>query len=219
MNEDAIDYESFKISELLKSRRNAWIFASVLAVITLLSISTLAYIMPLKTVVPYVIKENVITGETRIVTALDKKTLTTDEATDKFFTSDYVKKREQYYYDVLAKDYYQVLLESSPATQKDYKAIYTGDNSRDKLLNNRYKVETTIVSIVLSESSGSKIATVRSSSVTIDIESNVKSNQTYNVSTLSYTYDPNKLMKEEDRMINPLGFTVLSYRKDREISQ
>jgi len=151
MNENAIDYESFKISELLKSRRNAWIFASVLAVITLLSISTLAYIMPLKTVVPYVIKENVITGETRIVTALDKKTLTTDEATDKFFTSDYVKKREQYYYDVLAKDYYQVLLESSPATQKDYKAIYTGDNSRDKLLNNRYKVETTIVSVVLSE--------------------------------------------------------------------
>jgi type IV secretion system protein VirB8 len=219
MSNKGINYEAFMMDELIMSRRNAWIVAAVSWLVTVISLSTLAFLMPLKTVVPYVIKENVTTGETRIITALDQRTLKTDEATDKFFAGDYVKKREQYYYDILTKDYYQVLLYSNLSTQKDYQAIYAGDKSRDKILGNKYKVETTIISVVLSESSGSKIATVRSSSVTIDIASKIKSDQTYNVSTISYEYDSSKIMKEEDRMINPLGFTVLTYRKDREITQ
>jgi len=98
MKQNAIDYESSRIDLLEKSRRTSWIIAAVSVVVAVIAIITIFLLMPLKTVVPYVIKENVLTGETRIVTALDTKTLSTDEATDKFFASEYVKRREGYYY-------------------------------------------------------------------------------------------------------------------------
>ena len=217
--EKAISYESSRQLELEKSRKTAWIIAAV--AIGLASLSTVAIflMLPLKTVVPYVIKENTLTGETRIVTMIDKKTLKTDEATDKFFASDYVKKREQYYYDVLAKDYYQTLLYSAPQVQKEYQTIYEGEKGRDKLLSNNYKVEVKILGVVLSESAGTNVATVRAKMTTKDSRTNTAGDTTYFTSTVAYEYQPNKEMSEEDRLLNPLGFTVLTYRKDREVKQ
>jgi len=216
---EAISYEENRQLELVKSRKVAWIIAGISIALAALSIVTIFLMMPLKTVVPYVIKENVVTGETRIVTMLDKKTLRTDEATDKFFASNYVKKREEYYYDILAKDYYEVLLFSDPKVQLEYKSIYSGPDSRDKLLKNKYKVEVEILSVVLSESAGTPVATVRSKVTTKDTNARTPGVTSYITSTLAYEYQPYKEMSEEDRLLNPLGFTVLSYRKDREVKQ
>ncbi len=215
----AIEYEDNRQLELIASRKNAWIIASVAVIVSILLAATLFLLMPLKTVVPYVIKENVMTGETRIVTMLNKTTLTTDEATDKFFASDYVKKREQYYYDILAKDYYQVLLYSDTNVQLEYQSIYNGDQGRDKILSNKFKVEVEILSVVLGESSGTNIATVRSKITTLDLHSTTQGITKFITSTIAYEFQPEKEMKEEDRLINPLGYTVLSYRKDREVKQ
>ncbi len=203
--------------EITDSRKVAWIIATIAIIVAVIALIAVVLLVPLKTVVPYVIKENTITGETRIVTALDTKTLQTDEATDKFFTSNYVKKREEYYYDIVAKDYYEVMLSSSPQVQKEYAKIYTGKQSRDKLLGRNFKVETTILSVVLGTSSSMKTATIRSKSVTIDRETGIESNEVYNVHTLSYKFNGARNMIEKDRLINPLGFIVLTYRKDREV--
>jgi len=216
---DAIGYEEDRQSELVKSRKIAWIIASVSVVLTVLSTSSIFLMMPLKTVVPYVIKENVVTGETRIVTMLDKRTLTTDEATDKFFASDYVKKREQYYYNILAKDYYHVLLYSGEQVQNEYASIYSGEDSRDKLLSNNFKVEVEVLGVVLAQSSGTKIATVRSKITTIDLHSHTKGITSFLSSTIAYEYQGNKQMSEEDRLLSPIGYTVLTYRKDEEVKQ
>lgn len=217
--EKAIEYEELRQLELMKSRKVAWIIASIAVIVSILLAATLFLLMPLKTVVPYVIKENVSTGETRIVTMIDKKTLSTDEATDKFFASDYVKKREQYYYNILAKDYYQVLLYSADTVQKEYQSIYQGEQGRDKILSNKFKVEVKILGIVLGESAGTPIATVRSKITTLDLNGATEGIVSYITSTIAYEYQPNKEMKEEDRLINPLGYTVVSYRKDREVKQ
>jgi len=215
----AIEYEDARQIELINSRKNAWIFATFLALIVSILAASLFLLIPLKTVVPFVIKENVMTGETRIVTMINKTTLTTDEATDKFFASDYVKKREQYYYDILAKDYYQVLLYSNSATQQKYRSIYNGEKGRDKLLSNQFKVEVEILGVVLSQSSGTSIATVRSKITTLDVHSATKGITSFITSTIAYEFQPDKEMKEEDRLLNPLGFTVLTYRKDNEVNQ
>lgn len=215
----AIEYENDRQLELIQSRKIAWIIASVAVVLTVLSTTAIFLMLPLKTVVPYVIKENIMTGETRIVTMLDKKTFTTDEATDKFFASDYVKKREQYYYDILAKDYYHVLLHSGEQVQKEYETIYKGEQGRDKLLSNKFKVEVEILGVVLDLSSGTKIAQVRTKVTTLDLKSATKGITSFVTSTLAYEFQPNKEMIEEDRLLNPIGFTVLTYRKDREVKQ
>lgn len=219
MYRKAIEYEDARQLELIKSKKIAWIIASIAVMLNVLSISAIFLMLPLKTVVPYVIKENVVTGETRIVTMLDKKTLATDEATDKFFASDYVKKREQYYYNILEKDYYHVLLYSDKQVQNEYQSIYSGEKGRDKLLSNNFKVEVEILAVVLDQSAGTKIAQVRSKVTTIDLDSATEGITSFLTSTLAYEYQPNKEMKEEDRLLNPLGFTVLTYRKDREVQQ
>lgn len=217
--EKNIEIEDSRMLELYKSKKIAWIYTSIFATISVILAIVILRMMPLKTVVPYVIKENMVTGETRIVTMLDKETLTTVESTDKFFTSDYTKKREEYYYDILAKDYYQVMLYSNENVQKEYKSIYTGENARDKILHNKYKVEVEILSVVLGESAGTKIATIRSKIKTVDLQSKTKGITKFITSTLAYEFQPNKVMSEEDRLLNPLGFTVLTYRKDREVNQ
>jgi len=216
---EAIEYEDLRQLELMKSRRTAWIIAAIGVAVGVLAVVTIFLMMPLKTVVPYVIKENVMTGETRIVTMINKRTLSTDEATDKFFASEYVKKREQYYYNLLAKDYYQVMLSSSDTVQQEYASIYGEEQGRDKILSNKFKVEVKILSVVLGESAGVKYATVRSKLTTLDLSNATSGVTSFITSTLSYDYEPNKQMKEEDRLINPLGFTVLTYRKDREVKQ
>lgn len=203
--------------EIIDSRKVAWVVATVAVIVAVIAVIAVVLLVPLKTVVPYVIKENTTTGETRIITALDTKTLQIDEAVDKFSTSNYVKKREEYYYDLIAKDYYEVMLSSSPPVQKEYAKIYTGKQSRDKLLGKNFKVKTTILSVVLGTSSSIKTATIRSKSVTIDRETGIESNEVYHVHTLSYEFDGNRDMIEKDRLINPLGFMVLTYRRDREV--
>ena len=97
--------------------------------------------------------------------------------------------------------------------------IYGEEQGRDKILSDKFKVEVKILSVVLGESAGVKYATVRSKLTTLDLSNAIAGVTSFITSTLSYDYEPNKQMKEEDRLINPLGFTVLTYRKDREVKQ
>ena len=110
------------------------LFISVVAVIAV------CYLTPLKSVEPYIIKVDQTTGLVDIVTKMNEKDITTTEAIDKHFISQYVKAREGYYYDMLQHDYVFVQLLSMPEVSKDYMALYQGENARDTKLSNSYTV-------------------------------------------------------------------------------
>ena len=75
-----------------------------------------------------------------------------------------------------------------------------------------------INSVVLGESNGIKTSTIRFNEESVDVSSKI-STKTAKIATLSYDYAPNELITEQERLENPLGFKVLTYRVDIEISR
>lgn len=218
-NKDELSYEASIRYLVEKSNKRAWIVAWIAIFIAVLMGGLIAYMLPLKKVEPYVITVDKTTGMTQIKTAIDKETLKPVEAMDKYFASTYVNKRESYYYDFLSKDYVYVQLLSSPKVAKEYRALYEGDKSRDKVLGDKYEIDGKILSVVLGESAGTKTATIRIELTKKDVKTGSSYRPTIKVVTLSYDYFPKEIETEEERLLNPLGFKVLTYRVDNEVMQ
>lgn len=211
----AMDFETSLSYLAQKSTQRAWMVAFCSLIVAITSALAVAFLAPLKTVEPYVIKVDNSTGMVDILTTIDKKQIADNEALDKHFITQYVKAREGYYYDMLNKDYVLVQLLSSPQIASDYRSIYEGENARDAKLKNNYQIEPQILSIVLSNSNGVKIATIRTK-LKIFNKSNQGVVEKIIVVTLAYDYFL-EAIKESDRLENPLGFKVINYRIDEEI--
>lgn len=213
----AMDYEASFRYLIEKSNKRAWLIAFVSIFIAIISIVAVVLLTPLKTIEPYVIRVDNTTGMVDILTMLDEKEISSNEALDKYFISQYVKAREGYYYELLNQDYLLTQLMSSEKVANEYRALYEGDNARDQILKNSNEVSVQILSIVLGESNGVKTATVRAIITTKNLTSK-GTTQATKVITLSYDYILAKA-SEENRFLNPLGFKVLTYRIDDEVAQ
>ena len=211
----ALDFETSLSYMAKKSTQRAWIVAFFSVIVALASVLAVSFLTPLKTVEPYVIRVDNVTGMVDILTTLNEEKITSNEALDKHFITQYVKAREGYYYDMLNKDYVLVQLLSSPEVASDYRLIYEGENARDAELKNNYQIDPQILSIVLNNSNGVKIATTRLK-LKIFNKSTQGITEKIIVVTLSYDYFL-EAIREQDRLDNPLGFKVLNYRVDEEI--
>lgn len=215
INKESLDFESSVAYLVQQSNKRAWLVAFVSVFIAILSIIAVLLLTPLKTVEPYVIRVDNVTGMVDIITTLTEEQITQNEALDKYFISSYVKAREGYFYEMLNNDYKFVQLLSSNEVASAYRAIYQGENAKDIKLKNNYQIEVEILSIVLNQSNGVKTSTIRANLKTKNKSQRKKNKQTI-VITLAYDYFLGEL-KEESRILNPLGFKVLTYRIDEEI--
>lgn len=214
--EESINYAA-SIRYLVEvSNRRAWVVAFTSLFLAALSIFAVVGLTPFKTVVPYIVRVNDVTGVVDIVSAIDTKSISMPEAVDKYFARLYVTTRESYYFNTLNKDYIATQILSSKRIADEYRLIYDGDHSRDKKLKNNTEVQIIIISIVLGESAGTKTATIRYDEVTKTLSTQTSSSQT-KVVTLSYEYETNMKLTESERLINPLNFKVLTYRTDFEV--
>jgi len=212
---EALNFESSRKDLITKSNKIAWSVTLGSSFITLLLALAIYLMLPLKTVELRVVKVDK-NGMVDILYELDETKIKTSEATDKHFVSEYVKTREQYYYETLAKDYETVMIMSSEKVGEDYSNLYSGKNGRQEILKDRNIVKIKILSVVLAESQGTKIATVRMEITKKQISSGTQT-KSIKVITLAYDYIPLK-QKEEQLFINPMGFIVTTYRKDREVN-
>lgn len=212
---EAMDFESSVKYMIEQSNKKAWLITFISVFITIISIIALCLLTPLKTVEPYVIRVDNITGMVDIISTLNEKEISSNEALDKYFVSKYIKAREGYYYDMLNQDYILVQLLSSNEVSQAYRKIYEGDNARDLKLGNSTQIEVSIISIVLNESNGVKTATARIN-LTNKNKNSMAQNTSTQVITLSYEYQVAQV-DEENRLLNPLGFKVTNYRVDEEI--
>lgn len=202
-----------------KSNKRAWLIAIISAIIALASICAIAYMTPLKQSVPYVIRVDNTTGMVDIITSVKDTEFSSNEALDKYFTSLYVKTREGYHYNLLTQDYTLTQILSSPQVAQDYIKIYEGANARQEVLKNDNEVSIDINSVVLGESADIKTATIRFNATTSALSNSGKNTvqTSAKVATLSYEYSPADLTTEDERLQNPLGFKVTTYRIDDEI--
>ncbi|EAI3921315.1 type IV secretion system protein [Campylobacter jejuni] len=213
----ALDYEASFRYLIEQSNKRAWLISFVAIFIASLSLIAVVLLTPLKTIEPYVIRVDNTTGMVDILTLLDEKEITQNEALDKYFISQYIKAREGYYYELLNQDYLLTQLMSSENVANEYRALYEGDNARDQILKNSNEVGVQILSVVLGESNGVKTSTIRANITTKNLSSRGTSQAT-KVITLSYDYTLGKA-SEENRLLNPLGFKVLTYRIDNEVEK
>lgn len=216
----AISYEASIRYLVEKSNRRAWLVAFLSIFISIISVTAVVFLTPLKSVEPYVIRVDNTTGMVDIITSVKQSEFISDnEALDKYFTTSYVKIREGYFYNILQNDYTTVQIWSSPEVSSDYLKIYEGDNSRVDILKNRTEIDVEINSVTLGNSNGMKMATIRFNQIYKDAKSRTITNKKAKIVTLAYDYSPQSLMTENERLINPLGFKVLTYRVDDEVER
>lgn len=213
-NKEELDFE-LKLSDILqKSNQRAWMITFISLILLCVVIGVFIF-KPLTKTEPFVIQVDKSTGLTEMLSSVSEKTMKYNEAIDKFFTSQYVKKREQYFYSLLSKDYVYVQLNSTKEVSEDYIKLYAGKEARDKKLGSKTEVDVKVLSVALGENAYIKNATVR---IRVDKKRNATIEESsIKIVTLSYDYLPAIKASEKERLLNPLGFKVTAYRVDAEV--
>lgn len=198
---------------IARSRGIAWIIAAIATTVALLEALALVALLPLKTVVPYTLLVDRTTGFVQTLRGTQPPGLTADAALIQSLLAQYVIAREGYDIATVQANYQKVALWSAEGARRTYLAGMATNNANSPL--NRYPRSTIISTQVSSVSPlGPDRALVRFRTVRSD------QNQTLGavdhwVAVMRYRFSGEPL-SIEDRLVNPLGFQVLQYRRDQE---
>lgn len=199
--------------QLERSRRTAWIVASVAAAIALLLAIALVLLMPLKTIEPYTLLVDRQTGNVEALAPLDEQQITADAALTRSFLVQYVIARESFDIDSLDRDYRKVALWSAGEARERYLRLMDAANPESPLgtlpRRSMVRVEVRSVSSLSADASLVRFTTVRT-----DQGGQPQAPQFW-AAVVSHHYSGAE-MTAEDRLINPLGFQVTRYRRDAE---
>ncbi len=158
------------------------------------------------------------TGRVEKITHVKQQDISSHEALAKAFAANYVKLRESYNYFSLQHDYDTVPLFGSDAVNADYLAFFNGKNSPDTVYQKAaYVVNIEIISNVISDATDpDKLAQIRFKKTLRRVADGNTKVEYWN-SRVTFRYVPEKALTEAQREANPLGFTVTSYQRDKEI--
>lgn len=212
--EHAMSWEASRVHQLESSERKAWRVAWAAAVTVVLSWVAIVLMMPLKETVPYVVRVDSSTGIPDILTTLNSEKVEFDEVMDRYWLARYIRAREGYDWYTLQEDYETVGLLSGADVGAVYAAQYDGENAIHNRLANRVRRTVEIVSIVPTPN---RTATVRYRTFTAPPDGSAAPEVATHVATVAYQYKQPSVMNTGDRLINPFGFVVTSYRVDREM--
>ncbi|AGF75077.1 TrwG protein [Bartonella australis AUST/NH1] len=210
--EESRGLERDLISEFVKSRSAAWRTAGAACIFGLLGIACaiIGFSQPAPT--PLVLRVDNATGAVDAISVMREHETSYGEVVDKYWLNQYVLNRESYDYDTIQLNYDTTALLSAPAVQQEFFGIYDGEHARDRILSNKARITVKVRSI---QPNGNGQATVRFT--TQQHNSNGTDDaQKHQIATIGYTYI-GAPMKSSDRLLNPLGFQVTSYRADPEI--
>ena len=195
-----------------RSRRLAWTIAGIAAGIAVLETVAFAFLLPLKTVQPVTILVDRQTGFVEAVDPARPRTITADDALTQSLLAQYVMAREGFDRTTVAVDYRRVGLWSAGLARTSYLALMPAANPASPLNSPAGTVISVNVKSVSRLSQNS--AMVRFDTVRQDRSGQYQSTQAW-LSVIRYRFT-DAPMKMEDRLINPLGLQVLSYRRTAE---
>ncbi len=196
---------------LRASRRVAWIVAAVAGAIAALEALALVLLTPLKTVVPYTILVDRQSGYVEMIKGLKPGPLSETASVTQSFLVQYVIARETFDAADLRENYKKVTLWSAGSARAGYEADMRKTNPQSPL--NLY-TPTTILSTTIDSVSllTPTTALVRFETARREADGGLTPQGSFvAVMAFRYTGAP---MRMEDRFINPLGFQVVSYRRD-----
>ena len=211
--EEARRWDQDRLASAQRSKRLAWTVAACSGALAVVAVGAVAALTPLKTVEPFVVRVDQSTGAVDVMTGLKGEDhLTYEEAVSKYFLSLYVRSREGWLPQAAEQNFRQVSILSTPAEQQRWADAFRPSNGQSPQVawgaNAVSLIEVRAISFV-----SPKVANVRFHRVVRQAQQTLESDW---IATVAFTYTKAP-MAEADRLRNPLGFQVISYRSDPEV--
>lgn len=197
------------------SRKVAWIVAGVASAIALIEAVAIVTMLPLKTVVPYTLLVDRQTGYVQALKPLEREVVAPDTALVRSFIAQYVIARESFDIDALRDTYRKVGLWSAGEARDSYIAGMQASNPLSPLasLPRQSLIEVQIRSVT---SLNADTTLVRYSTFRTDPGGQRQAPQVW-AAVIKYRFSGDA-MSAEDRLLNPLGFQVVRYRRNEELA-
>jgi len=211
-------FETALLEKDVREKKLAWLIAAVGCLFTALAFTTLLILLPLKTTDIELWSIDKDTGRYEYMTRIKEQDISTEQALAHALAARYVTLREGYNYFALQRNYEDVQLYSSDSVSKDYLDWFNSDQAPDIVFNNaEYVVYIDIISNVhAAATSPDSLATLRIKRTIRRIADSSVKTDFWNI-RLTYRYLPRKQLTESQREVNPLGFIVTSYQRDKEL--
>ncbi|HZV24230.1 MAG TPA: type IV secretion system protein [Luteimonas sp.] len=221
----SIDFEVTLADMARRSERRAWRVAAVAVAMSLVLAGTCLSMLPLKEKVPYLVMADAYTGTSTVARLQDdfgNAGIGASEAINRSNVAHFVLARESFDVAMMnLRDWNTVYTMSAPEVASGYTALHARNNP-DAPFNTYGRnraVRVRILSIVLLGGTGEaqrKGATVRFQRSVYDKSAGSERPLDSKIATLEFTYKSNLRMDEKQRIENPLGFQVTSYRVDND---
>jgi len=213
--EEAKRWDQDRLASAERSRRLAWMIAAGAGALAVAGVVAVATLAPLKTVEPFVVRVDRSTGAVDVMSGLKGgDQLTYEEAVSKYFLGLYVRSREGWMPPAAEQNFRQVSILSTPAEQQRWADQFRPANPQSPQVlwgqNAESQIDVRSISFV-----SPKVANVRFHRV---LRQGTQVTESDWVATLAFAYTKAP-MQEADRLKNPLGFQVNSYRADPEVIQ
>ena len=200
-------------ADAARSRRIAWTVAGVAVGIAAFEALALAFLAPLKTVQPITLLVDRQTGFVQALDPLTPKRVTADAALTQSFLAQYVAAREGFDRATVAVDYRKVALWSADRARSGYLAQMPATNPASPF--QRYPAGTVVTAAVKSVSRLEQgTALVRFDTQVTGRGAQASAPQSW-ISVVRFRFS-DAPMSLSDRLVNPLGFQVVGYRRDAE---
>lgn len=196
-----------------RSRTLAWTIAGIATAVALIEAIALAALTPLKREVPYTLLVDRQTGAVEALKPLEQETIAPDAALTRSFLVQYVIARESFDRDTLVPNYRKVALLSTGEARARYLASMRASNPASPLASLPRNANIDVLIRSVSSLTGNR-SLVRFSTVRTDPGGRGQVAQHW-VAVVSYRYTEAE-MSADDRLLNPLGFQVIRYRRDPE---
>ncbi|HDS1667636.1 virB8 family protein [Stenotrophomonas maltophilia] len=208
---DARTWEAKRVLAVERSERRAWLTAGGLGVAVVSMAVAIAVMLPLKTTEVRVVRVDQSTGYVDYLTTATSTPREVEMVLDDHFLDGYVRSYESYDWYVLQQDYDRIGLYSSSSVGRDYAAKFSGSQDLTKVYGSNWKETVEILSISRSPSSDS-IANVRFRKTKKRVDDQGPGESRVWLAVIAFTKKPDEKAPESIRRLNPLGFTVTSYR-------
>ena len=216
--DEAESWDADRAAQFRRSARTAWWAAGAGWVCAVASVIALLVLMPLKEVVPYLVRVDGSTGIVDVVPVLAGHA-TPEEAVTRYFLTHYVSVCERFNFSTAESDYEECGAFHSAQRNQAWYALWTATNPKSPLNLHKdgstVRVEVNSVSFFMRASGLSDLAQVRYLKA-LRQGAGAEESFTHWVATIQYVYG--EAAKEpKTRRWNPLGFKIIDFRSEPEV--
>lgn len=211
-------FETAILERDARLKKAGWIVSGLFFIICIIMGVAIVVMLPLKQTITELYSLDKQTGRIEYMTTVKESELSESDALNKAETAAYVVRRERYNYFALQKDYNDTQLFNSDKVNQQYLDLFNSDHSPDIIYEKAgYVVNIDVISNVHSDATApDRLATLRVKRTIRRISDGTETTDFMNI-RLTYRYVPSMELTDAEREINPLGFIVTSYQRDKDL--